>query len=519
MIEVINDYSENLDLIESCNNEINLLNVRGDREIYEANDNDYWRSDCFDIHKPSASYEHLGDINSIFRDIAQNYIFRIFSGLYRGDKKKITQYFYGTAECDHHYIKINAICDRNYIEFCSAFTIYSLFQSKKFIEYVYKNKVSNESSSYKRLFSKMLFSEPKNRYLIENMYFFDHTGSPFNELMSHELPIKLFALTLEYKLNILFGKNTHFYNDYWDTHINQHALKHLWKYTSKVSHLIHPGMPGNMLMTSLSEVEGFWFKVKTFLNLVRIYDRMDWECVIDIIKESYLIIHDSYYNDDELDIDNFDVLRKLDIINIIKDIFYIESKHLCLPTDPSFTHSRHFYKDYICESKELILFLYINKIFPYDCIYKQDSDHFFPIDPVSHLSLNTKSIADEIISNTNSKHWLPNKLRRSKSFWIEFKEYLCKESKYFRENQKFIYYHIFENINHHLKLDIELYLNALKEDITLIKKISYRGIEKLDLSSLNASQKKYVFNYFQNSKFYKDKPLLEQALLKRHMLL
>ena len=97
MIEVINDYSENLDLIESCNNEINLLNVRGDREIYEANDNDYWRSDCFDIHKPSASYEHLGDINSIFRDIAQNYIFRIFSGLYRGDKKKITQYFYGTA--------------------------------------------------------------------------------------------------------------------------------------------------------------------------------------------------------------------------------------------------------------------------------------------------------------------------------------------------------------------------------------------------------------------------------------
>ena len=131
-------------------------------------------------------------------------------------------------------------------------------------------------------------------------------------------------------------------------------------------------MPGNMLMTSLSEVEGFWFKVKTFLNLVRIYDRMDWECVIDIIKESYLIIHDSYYNDDEHDIDNFDVLRKLDIINIIKDIFYIESKHLCLPTDPSFTHSRHFYKDYICESKELILFLYINKIFPYDCIYKQD---------------------------------------------------------------------------------------------------------------------------------------------------
>jgi hypothetical protein len=491
------------------------LDVRAGREIYEANDNDYWRSDCFDIHKSSASYEHLSDINSIFRDIAQNYIFRIFLELYRGDKKKITQYFYGTAECDHHYIKINAICNRIDIEFCSAFTIYSLFQSKKFIEYVYKNKVSNESSSYQRLFFKMLFSEPKNRYLVEDSYF-NPARSPFYELMSHESSIKLFELTLKYKLNILFEKNTHFYND---SHINQHALIHLWKYTSEGSHPIPPGITSMQLVTPLPEVEGFWFKVKTFLNLVRIYKSMDWECVIDIIKKSYFIIHDAHYSDDEHNIDNFLVLRKLDIINIIKDIFYIESKHLCLPTDSSFTDSRHFYKDYIYESKELILFLYINKIFPYDCINKHNYDHFLPIDPVSHLSLNTKSIADEIVSNTNSKHWLPNKLRRSKSFWIEFKEYLCKESKYFRENQKFIYYHIFENINHHLKLDIELYLNALKEDITLIKKISHRGIEKLDLSSLNASQKKYAFNYFQNSKFYKDKPLLEQALLKRHMLL
>ena len=168
MPEVINDCSENLDLIESCNHEINLLDERGDREIYESDDNDYWRSDCFDIHNSSSSCEHLSDINSIFRDIAQNYIFRIFSELYKGDKKKITQYFYGTAECDHHYIKINAICNRIGIEFCSAFTIYSLFQSKKFIEYVYKNKVSNESSSYERLFFKMLFSEPKTRYLNSN---------------------------------------------------------------------------------------------------------------------------------------------------------------------------------------------------------------------------------------------------------------------------------------------------------------------------------------------------------------
>ena len=161
---------------------------------------------------------------------------------------------------------------------------------------------------------------------------------------------------------------------------------------------------------------------------------------------------------------------------------------------------------------------------PYHTIHehnydKHNYDHFLPFDPISHFCLNTKSIADEIVSNKNSRRWLPNKLRRSKSFWIEFKEYLCKESKYFRENQKFIHHHIFENINHPLKLDIDFYLNALKEDISLIKKISHRGIEKLDLSSLNESQKEYAFNYFQSSKFYKNKPLLEQALLKRHMLL
>ena len=502
MPEVINDCSENLDLIESCNHEINLLDERGDREIYESDDNDYWRSDCFDIHNSSSSCEHLSDINSIFRDIAQNYIFRIFSELYKGDKKKITQYFYGTAECDHHYIKINAICNRIGIEFCSAFTIYSLFQSKKFIEYVYKNKVSNESSSYERLFFKMLFSEPKTRYLMEPDYL--HQITPFQEFMSHELSIKLFELTLKYKLNILFGKNTDFYNEW----VNQHALKHLWKYTSK----------GSMNGEALSEVEGFWFKVKTFLNLVRIYDRMDWECAFDIIKQEYFILHDSHFNDDEPNIDHFLVLRKVDIINIIKDIFHIEAKHLCLQTQNSFTDSRYFYKEYICESTELILFLYINKIFPYDYIYEQCYDHFLPVDPISHFSLNTKSIADEIVSNKNSRHWLPNKLRGSKSFWIEFKEYLCKESTYFRENKKFLYYHIFENINHPLKLDIDFYLNALKEDISLIKKISHRGIEKLDLTSLNASQKEYAFNYFQSSKFYKDKPLLEQALLKRRML-
>ena len=515
MIEVINENSFNLDSIESCNNEINFLDERGVRENYEPDDDDYWRNDCFDIHKPSASYEHLSDINSIFRDIAQNYIFRIFSELYKGDKKKITKTFYGTVECDHHYIKINAICNRIGIEFCSAFTIYSLFQSKKFIEYVYKNKVSNESSSYERLFFKMLFSEPKTRYLMEPGRLFNQTGAPFQEFMSHELSIKLFESTLKYKLNILFGKNIDFYNEW----VNQHALKHLWKYTNEGSHTIHPAITSMLHETSLSEVEGFWFKVKTFLNLVRIYDRMDWECVIDIIKESYLNIHDALYNDDESNIDHFLVLRKLDIINIIKDIFYIESKHGCLPAQNSFTDSRYFYKDYICESKELILFLYINKIFPYYAIHEHNYDHFLPFDPISHFSLNTKSIADEIVSNKNSRRWLPNKLRRSKSFWIEFKEYLCKESKYFRENQKFIYYYIFENINHPLKLDIDFYLNALKEDISLIKKISHRGIEKLDLSSLNESQKEYAFNYFQSSKFYKNKPLLEQALLKRHMLL
>ena len=513
MIEIKNDNSENLDSIKSCNSEINLLDVRGDREIYESDDNDYWRSDCFDIHNSSSSCEHLGDINSIFRDIAQNYIFRIFSELYKGDKKKITQYFYGTAECDHHYIKINAICNRIGIEFCSAFTIYSLFQSKKFIEYVYKNKVSNESSSYERLFFKMLFSEPKTRYLMEPDRL--HQIGPFQELMSHELSIKLFELTLKYKLNILFGKNTDFYNEW----VNQHALKHLWKYTSKGSHPIHPAITSMRHEAPLSGVEGFWFKVKTFLNLVRIYDRMDWECAFDIIKQEYFILHDSLFNDDEPNIDHFLVLRKVDIINIIKDIFYIKSKHLCLPVQNSFIDSRYFYKDYICESTELILFLYINKIFPYDCIYEQCYDHFLPVDPISHFSLNTKSIANEIVSNKKSRHWLPKKLRGSKSFWIEFKEYLCKESTYFRENKKFIYYHIFVNSNHRLKLDIDFYLNALKEDITLIKQITYRGIEKLDLSSLNASQKKYAFNYFQSSKFYKDKPLLEQALLKRHMLL
>ena len=512
MIEIKNDNSENLDSIKSCNSEINLLDVRGDREIYESDDNDYWRSDCFDIHNSSSSCEHLGDINSIFRDIAQNYIFRIFSELYKGDKKKITQYFYGTAECDHHYSKINAICNRIGIEFCSAFTIYSLFQSKKFIEYVYKNKVSNESSSYERLFFKMLFSEPKTRYLMEPDRLYQI--GPFQELMSHELSIKLFELTLKYKLNILFGKNTDFYNEW----VNQHALKHLWKYTSKGSHPIHPAITSMRHEAPLSGVEGFWFKVKTFLNLVRIYDRMDWECAFDIIKQEYFILHDSHFNDDEPNIDHFLVLRKVDIINIIKDIFYIESKHLCLPVQNSFIDSRYFYKDYICESTELILFLYINKIFPYDCINEHSYNHFLPVDPISHFSLNTKSIANEIVSNKKSRHWLPNKLRGSKSFWIEFKEYLCKESTYFRENKKFIYYHIFENSNHRLKLDIDFYLNALKEDITLIKQITYRGIEKLDLSSLNASQKKYAFNYFQSSKFYKDKPLLEQALLKRHML-
>lgn len=512
MIEIKNDNSENLDSIKSCNSEINFLDVRGDREIYESDDNDYWRSDCFDIHNSSSSCEHLSDINSIFRDIAQNYIFRIFSELYKGDKKKITQYFYGTAECDHHYIKINAICNRIGIEFCSAFTIYSLFQSKKFIEYVYKNKVSNESSSYERLFFKMLFSEPKTRYLMEPDYF--HQIGPFQEFMSHELSIKLFELTLKYKLNILFGKNTYFYNEW----VNQHALKHLWKYTSEGSHPIHPAITSMRHEAPLSEVEGFWFKVKTFLNLVRINDRMDWECAFDIIKQEYFILHDSHFNDDEPNIDHFLELRKVDIINIIKDIFYIESKHLCLPVQNSFTDSRYFYKDYICESKELILFLYINKIFPYNYINKHSYKPLLPIDPISHFSLNTKSIADEIVSNKKSRHWLPKKLRGSKSFWIEFKEYLCKESTYFRENKKFIYYHIFVNSNHRLKLDIDFYLNALKEDITLIKQITYRGIEKLDLSSLNASQKKYAFNYFQSSKFYKDKPLLEQALLKRRML-
>ena len=515
MIEIKNDNSENLDSIKSCNSEINLLDVRGDREIYESDDNDYWRSDCFDIHNSSSSCEHLGDINSIFRDIAQNYISKIFIELYKGDKKKITQYFYGTAECDHHYIKINAICNRIGIEFCSAFTIYSLFQSKKFIEYVYKNKVSNESSSYERLFFKMLFSEPKTRYLMEPDRL--HQIGPFQELMSHELSIKLFELTLKYKLNILFGKNTDFYNEW----VNQHALKHLWKYTSEGSQPIHRAITSMWHHEwPLCEVEGFWFKVKTFLNLVRIYDRMDWETVLDKIKQEYLIIFDNIHSDVEFYKDNFAVLKKEDIINIIKDIFIIESKKpWIIGVGAGLSSSRHFFKEYICESKELILFLYINKIFPYNYINKHSYKPLLPIDPISHFSLNTKSIADEIVSNKKSRHWLPKKLRGSKSFWIEFKEYLCKESTYFRENKKFIYYHIFENSNHRLKLDIDFYLNALKEDITLIKQITYRGIEKLDLSSLNASQKKYAFNYFQSSKFYKDKPLLEQALLKRHMLL
>ena len=47
MTEVINNYSENLDLIESCNHEINLLDERGDREIYEYNDNDLWRNELW----------------------------------------------------------------------------------------------------------------------------------------------------------------------------------------------------------------------------------------------------------------------------------------------------------------------------------------------------------------------------------------------------------------------------------------------------------------------------------------
>ena len=291
MIEIKNDNSENLDSIKSCNSEINLLDVRGDREIYESDDNDYWRSDCFDIHNSSSSCEHLGDINSIFRDIAQNYISKIFIELYKGDKKKITQYFYGTAECDHHYIKINAICNRIGIEFCSAFTIYSLFQSKKFIEYVYKNKVSNESSSYERLFFKMLFSEPKTRYLMEPDPL--HQIGPFQELMSHELSIKLFELTLKYKLNILFGKNTDFYNEW----VNQHALKHLWKYTSEGSQPIHPATTSMRHEAPLSEVEGFWFKVKTFLNLVRIYDRMDWETVHSIrLNKNILLFFMTQYS-------------------------------------------------------------------------------------------------------------------------------------------------------------------------------------------------------------------------------
>jgi len=513
MLETINDNSLNLDSIASCNNEINFLDVRSGREIYEPDDNDLWRSDCFDIPNSSQPYEHLSDINSIFRDI-ENYISRIFIELYKGDKKKIIQYFYGKTECDDHYIKINILCNKSK-GFCSAFTIYSLFQSKKFIEYVYKNKVSNELSSYERLFFKMLFSEPKRKYF-ERPYY---SRPPHNPVCN--LSPNLFELTVKYKLYLLFEKSNHFYNEW----VMQLALNHVW------DHLITPSIPFPSSITSmdnefnsLPSIEDFWFKVKTFLNLVRIYEHMEWGYVMNKIKQHYLIIHEDCFDGTELNIDNFELLRREDIINIVKDIFYIESKKSYIRDVGGLANFRYFYKDYVCESKELILFLSINKIFPYDAVYQDidglgNTSDILPKDPISHFSLNTKSIADEIVSNKHSRHWLPNKLRRSKSFWIEFKDYLCKESTYFRENKKFIYYHIFENTNHRLKLDIDFYLNALKEDITLIKQISYRGIEKLDLSSLNASQKKYAFNYFQSSKFYKEKPLLEQALLKRHMLL
>jgi len=503
MTEVINDCSENLDLIESCNHEINLLDERGDREIYDHDDlwrNELWRNYCLDIYSTSSTCEHLSDINSIYRDITKNFIQKKFIELYKGDKKKIIQYFYGTAECDDHYIKINRICDNNGIEFCSAFTIYSFFQSKKLVEYVYKNKVSNESSSYQRLFFKMLFSEPKIRYFGVKSRLFP--SSPFDVLSSN-----LFFLTTKYKLYLIFESNIQFLRYINGWHLDcQFALNHVWKYTNKGSHL------------SLHGIESFWFKVKTFLDLVRIYKYMDWEYVIVLITQAYFTVHnDPLYDEDEFNIDNFEIVRREDIINIVKDIFYIESsRYLHYDGAKNLTLCRYFYNDYVCESKELILFLLINKISPYD--YRRGAFYMVPKDPVSHFSLNTKSITDAIVSNTNSRHWLPNKLKRSKSFWIKFRDYLCKESKYFRENQKFIYYHIFENINHPLKLDIDFYLNALKEDISLIKKISHRGIEKLDLTSLNASQKEYAFNYFQSSKFYKDKPLLEQALLKRRML-
>ena len=514
MTEVTNDYSENLDLIESCNNEINLLDIRGDRDIYEFDDdnNDLWRSHCIDIYSTSSTCEHLSDINSIYRDIANNYIQRIFKELYKGDKKKIIQYFYGTTEYDDHYIKINNICNKKGIEFCSAFTIYSLFQSKKFIAYVYKNKVSNEPFSYERLFFKMLFSEPKPSYFGKDNIFIEH---PFTELS-----LNLFELTTKYKLYLLFGKNSQYscYSYQWQL-AGQFALNFLWKY-------IHVGsLPISSSITSItkegqrfSEIEVFWIEAKSFLDLVRIYEYMDWNIVISQITQRYLNIHNDFVGG--FNLDNFEVLRKQDIINIVKDIFYIESSCYCDHTAAkNLTLCRYFYIEYVCESKELILFLLINKITPYANDWGHEhTSNILPKDPLSHFSLNTQSIADEIVSNTKSRHWLPNKLRRSKPFWIEFRNYLCKESKYFRENQKFIHYHIFENINHSLKLDIDFYLNALKEDISLIKKISPRGIEKLDLSSLNASQKEYAFNYFQSSKFYKNKPLLEQALLKRHIL-
>lgn len=511
MTEVTNDYSENLDLIESCNHEINLLDERGDREIYEYDHDHLWRNYCLDIHTTSSTCEHLSDINSIYRDITKNFIQKKFIELYKGDKKKIIQYFYGTTECDDHYIKINNICNNNGIEFCSAFTIYSFFQSKKLVEYVYKNKVSNESSSYKRLFFKMLFSEPKIGYLGKRRVY---SESPFDELSPN-----LFELTTKYKLDLTFGKNAPLlcYEYEWRSD-RQFYLYHVWKYINEDSIPIPSSITSIMKEgQSLSEFEWFWIRVKTFLDLVRIYKFMDWEHVIGLITQDYRTIHSDCFND-ELNIDNFEVIRREDVINIVKDIFYIDSSHyIHWSTAKNLTRCRYFYNDYVCESKELILFLLINKIYPYNYGDEMTSP-MLPKDPVSHLSLNTKSIADAIVSDTNSRHWLPNKLRRSKSFWIKFRNYLCKESKYFRENQKFIYYHIFENINHPLKLDIDFYLNALKEDISLIKKISHRGIEKLDLTSLNASQKEYAFNYFQSSKFYKDKPLLEQALLKRRML-
>ena len=66
MTEVTNDYSENLDLIESCNNEINLLDIRGDRDIYEFDDDNNDLLAVGRLAKPIKNDKEL-DISFILR--------------------------------------------------------------------------------------------------------------------------------------------------------------------------------------------------------------------------------------------------------------------------------------------------------------------------------------------------------------------------------------------------------------------------------------------------------------------